>query len=161
MMDEDGISIWMNDVPLHQLKYGAVIPHLDVGDQTEFTVSTFSGKKPGAWVTLVGVTTMQIWFKDRGHKKGDIGRFIKDNHSMGLKMTQSEGISHGVKGMIGQFIAPAAYEAVQSRSDDGPNFVVFHNRHVPANKSVSILTISAWTLNSNISDSTWNTSFEF
>ena len=143
MMDEDGISIWMNDVPLHQLKYGAVIPyvlhslcityyilhttfrHLDVGDQTEFTLSTFSGKKPGAWVTLVGVTTMQIWFKDRGHKKGDIGRFIKDNHSMGLKMTQSEGISHGVKGMIGQFIAPAAYEAIQSRSDDGPNFVVF------------------------------------
>jgi len=26
MMDEDGMTIWMNDVPLHQLAYGAVIP---------------------------------------------------------------------------------------------------------------------------------------
>ena len=98
---------------------------MDVGDQTEFTVSTFSGKKPGAVVTLVGVTSMQITFKDRGHKKSDVGVFIEDNHSMGLKMTESQGISHSVKGMLGQFIAPKAYEAIQSRSADGPNFVVF------------------------------------
>ena len=112
---------------LSTMSHYLLIPlrHLDVGDQAEFQMSTFTGKKPGAWVTLVGVTTMQITFKDRGHKKNDIGRFIENNHSMGLKMTQSEGISHSVKGMLGQFIPPRAYQAVQSRSDDGANFVVF------------------------------------
>ena len=79
MMDENGISIWMNDLPLHEIGYGAefewvswnnlksgylyLFSNLDVGEQMEVVVSMVAGKKPGAFVTIIGVATIQFTFK--------------------------------------------------------------------------------------------------
>ena len=36
---------------------------MDVGEQMEVVVSMVSGKKPGAFITLIGVATVHITFK--------------------------------------------------------------------------------------------------
>ena len=36
---------------------------MDIGEQMEVVVSMVSGKKPGAFITLIGVATVQITFK--------------------------------------------------------------------------------------------------
>ena len=36
---------------------------MDIGEQMEVVVSMVAGKKPGAFITLIGVATVQITFK--------------------------------------------------------------------------------------------------
>ena len=99
-----------------------------------------AGKKPGAYIIMIGVGTVHFTFKvhfktstvvvlnnqftrqDRGHKKEDFGEFITENHAMGMKMINSDGISHRVKGILGQFMIPHAYETKKTNDQE---FVVF------------------------------------
>ena len=37
--------------------------NLDVGEQMEVVVSMVAGKKPGAYITIIGVATIQFTFK--------------------------------------------------------------------------------------------------
>ena len=74
-------------------------------------------------LSLTNWTRFEI--KDRGHKKEDMGEFIEDNHSMGMKMINSDGISHRVKGIMGQFMIPKAYHTAESNSETGEHYVVF------------------------------------
>ena len=55
----------------------------------------------------------------------DMGEYIEDNHSMGMKMINNDGISHRVKGIMGQFIIPKAYTTRESESENEPDYVVF------------------------------------
>ena len=63
--------------------------------------------------------------KDRGHTKGDFGKFIPDHHSMGFKLIKGEGFTTAVGGLLGQFIKPSAYVAQESRRKHSPDFVIF------------------------------------
>ena len=92
----------------------------DTNDHVSYT--TFGTGKPGMRVTLLNVAQFQVTFKDKGHKKNDPGIFIEDNHSMGFKTLSTDGISHSVSGILGQFIIPNAYDTLETTS---PNFVVF------------------------------------
>ena len=41
----------------------SLLSTMDVGEQMEVVVSMISGKKPGAFITLIGVATVHITFK--------------------------------------------------------------------------------------------------
>ena len=91
-----------------------------IGGHVSYT--SFAGSKPGIRVTLLGVAEFQVTFKDKGHKKSDPGLFIAENYSMGFKILDSNGISHQVTGIMGQFIVPDAYNTIETTT---PNFIVF------------------------------------
>ena len=55
----------------------------------------------------------------------DMGEYIEDNHSMGMKMINNDGISHRVKGIMGQFIIPEAYTTREAESETESDYVVF------------------------------------
>ena len=55
----------------------------------------------------------------------DVGEYIPENHSMGMKMINNDGISHVVKGIMGQFIIPHAYSTRESESENESDYVVF------------------------------------
>ena len=40
-----------------------VFSNLDVGEQMEVVVSMVAGKKPGAFITIIGIATIQFTFK--------------------------------------------------------------------------------------------------
>jgi len=128
MADEDGMSFWINGKIENTMAYGDITSGKQPG---RVSFETFDGERPGIWITLNHVAQFQITFKDKGHKKSDPGIFIEDNHSMGFKTLSTDGISHSVGGILGQFIVPNAYTTLETST---PNFVIFHNRHIPADQ---------------------------
>jgi len=123
--DEDGVVIANNGETVGTYAYADT----SIRNHGDIELSANHGHRAGVSIKIQNVAEFVVTFKDRNHKKADKGVFIEDNHSMGFRTENTDGISHSATGIIGQFITPFAYDTIE---DTSPNFVVFHDRHVPA-----------------------------
>jgi len=123
--DEDGVVIANNGETVGTYAYADT----SIRNHGDIELSGNHGHRAGVAIKIQNVAEFVVTFKDRKHKKTDKGVFIDDNHSMGFRTENTNGISHSATGIIGQFITPFAYDTIE---DTSPNFVVFHDRHVPA-----------------------------